>query len=196
MCNSFEIVPSDFDLLQQIWRNHDVHGFGEINKKEFGKFLSSLTVNTRIHKRSSSVLFGKIDEEQITAITFNQFVKYMLENKHVLYELLLELASDYEFETSLYLSICQGVLSKIHKLVLLLYEMYECMLATDPFSSACGVWEEKLFDYVQFILDHQRKIDEKVNHFKEYNQTRRNFKNLKYLQKCSEFTRTHIPILD
>ena len=85
----------------------------------------------------------------------------MLEEKEVLWQLLLELATDYELDTTVSLSLCQSRLSKIHKLVLLLYEMYECMLIKEPFSSAFGVWEEKLFHYIRMYEINRRVLMKK-----------------------------------
>merc|ERR1719384_1159293 len=205
VCNVYKNMPSELDIIQQVFRMHDVYGFGEIDKKEFNKFLSALTVNTDISKTSSSRLFEQIDQDKIKNITFNQFAKFMIENKKVLWTLLLELAKEYDLGKDLELVLYQTTLSKIHKMTLIMYEMYELLLVKELFSNNIGIWEDKLFRYISYIESNQKIIDQKMVQYKidkndekkvQHKSDKKCKKNIKYLRRASKFIHNNMPNID
>ena len=206
ICNRYKSMLSDFDIIKQVWIEHDIYGFGEINKKEFNKFLCALTINTTIKSSSSTALFDKIDEDKIKAITFNQFTKYMMEKKKVLWDLLLELAGDYDLGINIKITIYQTMLSKIHKLILIMYEIYQLLLMED-INNMDDIYEHKMYEYIEFIKKSQRIIDKKMMHYKDKDDKKKrkskfgaisksNRNNRKYLEKSSKFIYDNLPQID
>ena len=185
-------MPTDIDVMKKVFNIHDVYGFGEINQKEFRRFLSALTVNTTITKSSAIALFDKVDQDRIKAITWNQFAKYMIDKKKILWKLLLELAREHDLGINNLLEMYQTTLSKIHKLILIMHEMYEQLLNTQIFCNQIDIWEDKMVEYIQWIKANQRIIDEKMVHYRE----NKKCKNRKYLEKTSHFIHNNMPDID
>eukprot|EP01084_Bolivina_argentea_P297387 512319_1 len=198
VCKAYKAMPSDQQIVHEVFRLSDRYGFGEINQKEFNKFLRTLTEKRAVSKASSTALFGRIDRDGMKAITYHQLVEYMIEKKKVLWELLLELARDYQLETDLSLYLYQITLSKIHKLILIMYEMYERLLLNQMnqlFANDIDAWENKMVRYIEFVQTNQVVIDDKLREFRK-DEKNNKCKKIKYFEKSSYFIHNNMPEIE
>eukprot|EP00484_Ammonia_sp_Unknown_P022380 CAMPEP_0197052640 /NCGR_PEP_ID=MMETSP1384-20130603/27075_1 /TAXON_ID=29189 /ORGANISM="Ammonia sp." /LENGTH=624 /DNA_ID=CAMNT_0042485425 /DNA_START=49 /DNA_END=1923 /DNA_ORIENTATION=- len=189
-CNAYKEMPSGLDMIQKIFEMHDVYGFGEINEREFNNFLSALTAKHQIKSSSSEALFAEIDVDKIKAITFEQFATFMSEQKQVLWKLLLELATEYELELNIKLEMYQSVLSKIHKLVLIMNELSDSMSWRT--ARQHRVWRERMVPYVEFIKQGQQVIDRKMVHYRDHKKHNKR----KSLESIAMFIHNNMPNID
>lgn len=95
LSDGYPSMPSALDTVRALFDKCDKHSFGELNEKEFGRFLRALTADDSINRASINALFGNADRKNRKAISFAQFCAYMERKKAPLWALLLELGGEY-----------------------------------------------------------------------------------------------------
>lgn len=125
------------ETIRHLWTKKDKYDMGELTCKEWHRFLRALTGDRDLKEAASRKMFNGIDYNNVQAITLSQMVKYMKEHKQTLWELLLELATEYEVDNSAMLVYQQRALCKILGITLIALGM-----------AINEVWEERLMEHI------------------------------------------------